>query len=59
MVLYVVRVDGVEGVDSRGMKTWLRSAAGGGYELITSVEGKELRISVKEACIEAYGPRRY
>lgn len=59
MGLHVVRVDGVDGVDSGGVKIQLRSIAGGGYELVTNVEGKELRIPIKETLIKAHGLEKY
>jgi len=57
--LYVIRIDGVDGFYSGGVKAGLKLAAGGGYELVTSVEGKELRVPIKEAYIDIMGARKY
>ncbi|MEM2087935.1 MAG: hypothetical protein QXF52_04590 [Thermoproteota archaeon] len=56
--LYVVRVDGVDGVDLDGKGVRLTSTMGG-YELTAKVEDGEVRIPVEEPYVDTMGPRKY
>ncbi|MBO3798538.1 MAG: hypothetical protein JTT13_06695 [Candidatus Brockarchaeota archaeon] len=57
--LYVVRIDGIDGVDLVGKTVRLTSTTGDGYELAAKVGYEEVRIPVEEPYVDTMGPRKY